>query len=334
MTTTLTTRGDTCEATRECRVPVVNPFVLCAQRVWIAFGWAAKLVFIWLVMLGLPFVYEKRLVRYSWNSGERLALPQFARTSGSGGPASHLLDESELQFSKGFIKRCVLEWRVFSTTLNVVILRLDSPLPRCSVLSVVTLDCSLAIALLSTLNGQLLTRTLLYSTFACALLAFVIGSVYSVHLEHIQGTQECSIWLLRVCCSSLLLVMPLTAVPAQASRGDLLIAFHVFLALPLTWSAWGLLLFTASLVSYIWTYPGGFTTPAGGGEMDSVILETWRFWWVALPTALLVVGLWNFWLLWMVFTQLSKSETDAPTVQAPVSGTEDEGIEHTGSCML
>ena len=335
MTSTLPTRGDTREATVESQVSDVNPLVVCAQRVWIAFSWAAKLVFVWLVMVGLPLVYEKRLVCHSWDSGERLALQQPARTSGTGAPASHLLNEPELHISKMFIKRCVLEWRVFATTLNVVILRSGDSLPYCSVLNLVTRTFSLTIALLSILNGQLLTRTLLYSTFACALSAFVIGSVYSVHLEHIQDTQECSRWLSRVCCSSSIHVMPLTTVPAQASRHDLLIKFHIFLALPLTWSIWGLLLFTASLVSYIWTYSGELTTPsAGGGNIDSVILETWRFWWGTLPTALLMVGVWNFWLLWMVFGQLSKSETDAPTVQAPVYGTEGEGLEHPEPYVL
>ena len=79
--------------------------------------------------------------------------------------------------------------------------------------------CSLAVALLPVLNGQLLTRTLLYSTFACALVAFVIGSVSSVHLEYVQDTRECSLWLSHVCCSSSLDVMPLTASPASPDSG-------------------------------------------------------------------------------------------------------------------
>jgi len=194
--------------------------------------------------------------------------------------------------------------------------------------------CSLATALLPVLNGQFFTRTFLYSTFACGLLAFVIGSVYSVHLEHVQDTQECSLWLLRVCCASLFHVMPLPLFPPQASRNDLLIKFSVFLALPLTWSVWGILLFTTSLVSFIWTYPGDPTQPSvEGGNMES-ILETWRIRWITLPTVLLVVGLWNFWLLWMVFAQLSKIEIDAPPIQVSASRAESTVLEHPGPCVL
>lgn len=194
--------------------------------------------------------------------------------------------------------------------------------------------CSLATALLPTLNGQLLTRTLLHTTFACELLAFVIGSVYSVQLEHVQDAQECSLWLSQVCCSSSYHIKSLNAVPAQAARDDLLIEFHVFLALPLTWSIWGLLLFTASLVSFVWTYPGELTAPsADGGNMESV-LETWRFRWITSPTVVLAIGLWNFWLLWMVFSQLSKFEIDAPAIQAPASSTDRRVLEHIGPGML
>jgi hypothetical protein len=128
--------------------------------------------------------------------------------------------------------------------------------------------------------------------------------------------------------------MLLTAIPTQASRNDLLIEFHVFLALPLTWTTWNLLLFTASLVSFIWSYPDELTTPPAGGSDVESILETWRFWWIALPTVLFVVGLWNFWLLWMVFTQLSRFEIHAPTVQAPDSTTEDVALEHTRPYVL
>ena len=191
--------------------------------------------------------------------------------------------------------------------------------------------CSLALALLPSLNGQLLTRTLLYTTFACELLAFVIGSVYSVQLEHVQDTQVCSLWLWQVCCSSSFHMISLNAVPVQASRDELLIEFHAFLALPLTWSIWGLLLFTASLVSFIWTYPGEFTTPPA--EMQSV-LETWRFRWITSSTVVLVVGLWNCWLLWMVFSQLSKIEIDAPAIPAPASSTERTVLENTGPGIL
>lgn len=186
--------------------------------------------------------------------------------------------------------------------------------------------CSLAIALLPSLNGQLLTRTLLYATFACELLAFVIGSVYLIQLEHVQDTQVCSLWLWQVCCSSLFHIINLNAVLAQASRDELLIEFHAFLALPLTWSIWGLLLFTASLVSFIWTYTGELTTPSA--EMQSV-LETWRFRWITSSTVILVVGMWNCWLLWVVFSQLSKFETDASAIQAPASSTERTVLENT-----
>ena len=168
----------------------------------------------------------------------------------------------------------------------------------------------------------------------------MIGSWYSVQLEHVQDTQECSLWLWKVCCSSSsFYVIHLDAISTQASKNDLLVRFHVFLALPLTWSIWGLLLFTASLVSFIWTYPGELTTTtttipsAEGGNMES-ILETWRFWWITLPTGLLVVGLWSFWLLWMVFAQLSKFEIDAQAIQTPASSTERAVLEHTGPCML
>jgi len=141
---------------------------------------------------------------------------------------------------------------------------------------------------------------------------------------------------LAFACTSLLSfrVMPLTASPAQASRNDMFIKFHVFLAVPLAWSIWGLISFTASLASYIWTYPGDLTTPsAGDGNMES-ILETWRVWWIALPSALLMVGLWNLWLLWVIFAQLAESETNTPTTQALAPSTEDAVSEHVEPCML
>jgi len=127
MTATRTSRGGNREAT-ECRVKVC---AVSSQHLWDGFFWAARL-FIWFIMFGLPLVYEKRLADYSWNSVERLALQQLeprARASETGGAAMHVLDESELQLSKRFIKRCVLEWRVFATTMNVVILRLVNSLP-------------------------------------------------------------------------------------------------------------------------------------------------------------------------------------------------------------
>ena len=82
-----------------------------------------------MIMLGLPRVYKKRLVGHSWNSGECLALQQLAvraRASGTGGGTIHSFDESKIQVSKRFIKRCVLEWRVFAT-LNIVILGSEIP---------------------------------------------------------------------------------------------------------------------------------------------------------------------------------------------------------------
>ena len=65
-----------------------------------------------------------------------------------------------------------------------------------------------------------------------------------------------------------------------------------------------------------------------------LLLETWRFRWIASPTVVLAVGLWNFWLLWMVFSQLSKFEIDAPVIQAPASSTERRVLEHIGPGML
>ena len=71
----------------------------------------------------------------------------------------------------------------------------------------------------------------------------------------------------------------------------------------------------------------------GSGDMESMF-EAWRFWWITLPTAILIVGLWNFWLLWMIFSQLSKTETEAPPVQAPASSTQYVVPEHPGPRML
>ena len=140
MTATITTDDDTSEATTELWVPVAKSFTVCSQRVWDGFCSAARLVVIWFIMLGLPLVYEKRLTGHLWNLGGPLALQELAaraRAFGMGGVAMHLLDESELQVSKRFIKRCVLEWRVF-VTINVVMLGSENSLPCCSVLNPVT----------------------------------------------------------------------------------------------------------------------------------------------------------------------------------------------------
>ena len=137
MTATATTDDDPREATTECWVPVMKTFAVCGQRVWDGFCSVARLVVVWFIMLGLPLVYEKRLTGHLWNLGGPLALQELAaraRAFGMGGVAMHLLDESELQASKRFIKRCVLEWRVFAT-INVVMLGSEHSLPYCSVLN-------------------------------------------------------------------------------------------------------------------------------------------------------------------------------------------------------
>lgn len=145
MTATLTTSDDTHdtqEDSAEFWVPVVKAFAVCSQRVWDGFRSAVRLAVIWIIMLGLPLVYEKRLEGHLWNLEGPLALRELtarAQAFGIGGVAMqtmHLLDESELRVSKRFIKRCVIEWRVFAT-INVVILGSDNSLPFCSVLNLV-----------------------------------------------------------------------------------------------------------------------------------------------------------------------------------------------------
>ena len=140
MTETIASDDETREATTEFWVPVVKTFVVCCQRVWDGFRSAARLVVIWCIMLGLPLVYEKRLTVHLWNLRGPLAFQELAARAqafGIGGVAMHLLDESELQVSKRFIRRCVVEWRVF-VTISVVILGSESSLPCRSVLNLVT----------------------------------------------------------------------------------------------------------------------------------------------------------------------------------------------------
>jgi hypothetical protein len=141
MTTTLTSRGDSHETTAGCCLPAVRAFTVRSQRAWDGFFWAAKLVLVWLIMLGLPAVYERRLAGRSWSAGERLALQQLAaraRAPATGGAAMHPFDDSEIQVSKSFVKWCILEWRVCAT-LSVVVLGLENSLPCCSVLNLVML---------------------------------------------------------------------------------------------------------------------------------------------------------------------------------------------------
>jgi hypothetical protein len=135
MTEALTTSDDTHEATTKIWVSVVKTFAVCSQRVWDG----VRLVIIRFLMLGLPLVYEKRLESHLWNLGGPLVLQELAARAhafGLGGVAMHLLDEPKLQVSKRFIRRCVLEWRVFAT-ISVVILGSESSLPYCSVLNLV-----------------------------------------------------------------------------------------------------------------------------------------------------------------------------------------------------
>jgi hypothetical protein len=112
---------------------ILGPFLNLSQRVSEGVRWFAAFTVRWVVMLGLPLIYERRLAKLGHCSGEQLALEQIPahEAERSGGASTQALDESNpsgIQMGRRLAKRCVLEWRACAM-LNTVTLGYAFQLP-------------------------------------------------------------------------------------------------------------------------------------------------------------------------------------------------------------
>lgn len=98
------------------RVRILSPISTVSCRVWEGMRWLAALTVMWLVMFGLPLIYQRRLARLDQSPGEQSASEQLpAQEAGRGGRAStqpfEEPDPSPTQTARALIQRCVLEWQ-------------------------------------------------------------------------------------------------------------------------------------------------------------------------------------------------------------------------------
>ena len=177
------------------RVCIPAPISIVSCRAWECIRWLAALTVTWLVMFGLPLIYQRRLARLDQSPGEQLALEGLpAQEAERGGRAStQPSDPSRTQTARVLIQRCVLEWQV-CVKVNAIILTYALwyiLLPHSDYI------CSLIGALFAMLPRTSICRALLYMAFFVALSALIIGVCYLVHFQHAHGS-EGGLWLSHV----------------------------------------------------------------------------------------------------------------------------------------
>ena len=161
----------------------------------------AAFTFMWLVMLGLPLIYEARLAKLEQSAGEQLAFEQTTAQAAERVEEANTQqfaepNPAESQTGQVLIKRCVFEWQACAM-LNTVTLgyAFEFALPPSA-----DPDCSLVGTLLSTTtdSNPYICRALLYLAIVVELWALVIGIIYLAHFRYFQNSGESGLWLSHV----------------------------------------------------------------------------------------------------------------------------------------